>query len=84
MHTRHWTRRDFVTLSTLATMGVVGGASAASKPQQSVRELIVTYDDLIGQPLAELSTPALLIDLDIFEKNLATMRDACSARGRLY
>ena len=84
MHTRHWTRRDFVTLSTLATMGVVGGASAASKPQQSVRELIVTYDDLIGQPLAELPTPALLIDLDIFEKNLATMRDACSASGRLY
>lgn len=44
----------------------------------------MAYDDLLRQPLAEVPTPALLIDLDIFEKNLATMRDACRSRQRLF
>jgi len=44
----------------------------------------MAYDDLLGQPLAEVPTPALLIDLDIFEKNLATIRDACRSRQRLF
>ena len=34
--------------------------------------------------MVDIPTPALLIDLDVFERNLATMRDACRARGRLY
>src|SRR3989304_2524149 len=84
MATRHWTRRDFVTQSTLATLGAVGAASLPMNAQRSVKEFIVTYEDAVGQPLAELPTPALLIDLDIFEKNLATMRDTCKARNRLY
>lgn len=83
MDTTHWTRRDFVARSTLATLGAVGGASLPLNAQQTFKELAVAYDEFLGQPLAELPTPALLIDLDIFEKNLATMRDACKARGRL-
>ncbi len=86
MDTRHWTRRDFMTQSTLAlsTLGAGGGASAPPKTDHSMKDLTMMYDDLLGQPLVEVQTPALLIDLDVFEKNLATMRDACRARGRLY
>ena len=83
MDTTHWTRRDFVARSTLATLGVAGGASLPLNAQQTFRELSVEYNEFIGQPLSELPTPALMIDLDIFEKNLATMRDVCKARGHL-
>lgn len=82
MDTTHWTRRDFVARSTLATLGAVGGASLPLNAQHN-RELAVAYNDFIEQPVSELPTPALMIDLDIFEKNLATMRDFCKARGRL-
>jgi len=40
-------------------------------------------DAYIGLPIAEIPTPALMIDLDVFERNLATMRDACNGRGWL-
>lgn len=40
-------------------------------------------DAFIGLPIAEIPTPALMIDLDVFEKNLATMRDACQGSGCL-
>jgi len=85
MHTRHWTRRDFVTQSTLAlgTLGAVTGAPRSPAEGQNTKELMMTYEGFVGQPLSEVPTPALLIDLDIFEKNMATMRDACKARGRL-
>jgi 3-hydroxy-D-aspartate aldolase len=77
------TRRDFVTRSTLATLGVVGGASLPLNAQHTSKELVVAYNEFLGQPLSELPTPALLIDVDIFEKNLVTMRDVCKASGRL-
>ena len=83
MDTTHWTRRDFVARSTLATLGAAGSASLPLNAQQPFKELAVAYNEFLGQPLSELPTPALLIDLDIFEKNLATMRDVCKARGRL-
>lgn len=85
MPSKHWTRRDFVTQSTLAvgTLGAVARASASTANSQITKELIMTYEGFVGQPLAEVPTPALLIDLDIFEKNMATMRDACKARGHL-
>ena len=83
MDITHWTRRDFVARSTLATLGAVGGASLPLNAQQTFEELAVAYNELVGQPLSELPTPALMIDLDIFEKNLATMRDVCKARGHL-
>ena len=85
MPTKHWTRRDFVTQSTLAVgaLGAVAGASASTANGQITKEIMMTYEDFVGQPLSEIPTPALLIDLDIFEKNMATMRDACKARGHL-
>lgn len=36
---------------------------------------------LIGRPVSELDTPALLIDLDAFERNIATMAADIAARG---
>lgn len=92
MDRKHWSRRDFVTQSTIAlgAFGIINDAAALPAvaaqtiPIDSVKELNVTYDEFRGRPLADLPTPALLIDLDLFEKNLATMRDACKARGRLY
>ena len=41
MDTTHWTRRDFVARSTLATLGVAGGASLPLNAQQTFRELSV-------------------------------------------
>ena len=37
---------------------------------------------LIGQPLAALDTPALLLDLDRLDANLAYLRAACRAAGK--
>jgi 3-hydroxy-D-aspartate aldolase len=42
------------------------------------------YAEFIGAPIEELPTPALMIDLDIFERNLATMRDACRTQNGNY
>jgi 3-hydroxy-D-aspartate aldolase len=86
MSTKHWTRRDFVKQSTLAvgTVGAVAQASALTSNRPMTKELMKTYEGFVGQPLSEIPTPALLIDLDIFERNMATMRDACKARGHLY
>ena len=35
----------------------------------------------IGAPLAEIDTPALVLDLDAFERNVARMAEAVKARG---
>ncbi len=35
----------------------------------------------IGQRLAEIDTPALVLDLDAFERNLARLREAVAGRG---
>lgn len=35
----------------------------------------------VGMPLAEVDTPALLLDLDAFDRNLARMRDAVAGTG---
>jgi len=37
----------------------------------------------VGQPLAEVDTPALVLDLDAFEKNLATLEDSVKGRVRV-
>ena len=41
-------------------------------------------ENYIGLPISEIPTPALMIDLELFEKNLARMRDVCRTRGKLY
>ncbi|MCC6791620.1 MAG: DSD1 family PLP-dependent enzyme [Thermomicrobiales bacterium] len=39
------------------------------------------YTTVVGRPVSELDTPALLIDLDVFERNIATMAADIAARG---
>ena len=39
------------------------------------------YTTVVGCPVAELDTPALVLDLDAFEHNLATMAADIAARG---
>ncbi|MGH2549092.1 MAG: DSD1 family PLP-dependent enzyme, partial [Thermomicrobiales bacterium] len=36
---------------------------------------------IVGRPAAELDTPALLVDLDILESNIATMAADIKSRG---
>jgi D-serine deaminase-like pyridoxal phosphate-dependent protein len=38
--------------------------------------------DLAGQPLEALDTPRLLIDLDVLDRNLAFLQDACRRHGK--
>lgn len=74
-------RRRFVSRSALAagSLGLIGPAAAgAARPSE---EDGMRYDEFLRQSIAELPTPALLIDLDIFERNLATMAEACRRRG---
>ena len=40
-----------------------------------------TARDLIGQPVTALDTPALWVDLDALEHNIATMAGVCAERG---
>jgi 3-hydroxy-D-aspartate aldolase len=46
--------------------------------------VISTLEQYIGLPISEIPTPALMIDLDTFESNLARMSEYCKARGKFY
>jgi D-serine deaminase-like pyridoxal phosphate-dependent protein len=39
------------------------------------------HTTVVGRPVSELDTPALLIDLDVFERNIASMASDIAARG---
>jgi len=84
MNPKNWTRREFVAKSTsaLSVLGVAGRSLASPRSASIEEETAMVYEEFIGQPVTEVPTPALLIDLDIFEKNMAAMRDACAARKR--
>jgi len=62
----------------------VGKGSSSPNSQPNREEFAARYDEFIGQSVMEVPTPALLIDLDVFESNMAAMRDACAARSRNY
>ncbi len=64
-------RRAF--LATSLTAGV--GASAAPAGSEPVGQ------DFLGKTRAELPTPALLLDLELFEANVRTMADHCRRAG---
>jgi D-serine deaminase-like pyridoxal phosphate-dependent protein len=42
-------------------------------PSETAEDDAKPFREFIGQPVAEVPTPALLIDLDVFERNLATL-----------
>lgn len=49
-------------------------------PDKTVEDGAKAFQEFIGQPLSEVPTPALVIDLDVFERNLATL--ASFMRGK--
>ena len=44
----------------------------------------MAYDEFLKQSINEIPTPALMIDLDVFERNLKTMQDACQRLNGRY
>src|SRR5271154_1843942 len=38
-------------------------------------------DDRIGRPKADLDTPALLVDIDVLDRNIREIVETCRARG---
>jgi D-serine deaminase-like pyridoxal phosphate-dependent protein len=44
----------------------------------------MNHEDLIGRHIAEVDTPALLLDLDALERNIARMRDLVVPSGIAY
>ena len=86
MRSRNATRRDFMAQAALSAVVLhsVGKGSSSPNSQPNREEFAARYDEFIGQSVMEVPTPALLIDLDVFESNMAAMRDACAARSRNY
>jgi 3-hydroxy-D-aspartate aldolase len=66
------------------TFGALAAAGGLRSAGRSVEEPTMAYNEFLGQALVEVPTPALLIDLDVFERNLTTMRDVCRRAGRQY
>jgi len=60
------------------SLGLAGRAVGAAPAPTG--ELIMRYEDYIGLPVSEAPTPALLVDLDVFEKNLSHMAESCRER----
>lgn len=73
-------RRDFLTLT-----GAAAAATSFWVPKQvhgySQAEITRALKDLRGVSRWELDTPALVIDLDKLEKNIATMRTSLAGTG---
>lgn len=77
----NWSRRGFLAQST-AALAATGSLGVPGRRSEEVQAPKSPHAEFVGAPVEELPTPALMIDLDIFERNLATMRDACrSERG---
>src|SRR5215216_1572118 len=84
--TSDWTRRDFVTQSTLAfgTAGLFPGPNRGAVPHSGSEEQAAVYSEFLQKSIDELPTPALLIDLDVFERNLKTMDEFCRRKDTRY
>lgn len=87
MDAKHCTRREFVKQSGVALSGVglaVGVGEAQGRGQGNGEQGVrggYDLESLIGQPIAEIPTPAFLVNLDAFERNVKTMADHCRSRG---
>jgi D-serine deaminase-like pyridoxal phosphate-dependent protein len=83
--TNHLTRRGFLRQSASAgALGLVGGRVAAASigqtttsagklPPADEAQVPPAYRGFLKKNLHDLPTPALLIDLDVFEKNIQTL-----------
>jgi D-serine deaminase-like pyridoxal phosphate-dependent protein len=69
-------RRGFLAQSaTVGALSLAGGIPAGTSAAQSAQDAKVApqYRGFVKKSVSELPTPALLIDLDIFERNLQTL-----------
>jgi D-serine deaminase-like pyridoxal phosphate-dependent protein len=74
--TNSLTRRGFVTRSaSVGALAAMGGLSAAPGSAAQADDTLVAphYRGFLKKSVKELPTPALLIDLDIFERNLQAL-----------
>ena len=76
-------RREFVAQTTagLAAVGTVGNVHRDGPQAQDPRSPDAEF---LKAPIEELPTPALMIDLDLFERNLKTMQEACRSHNGKY
>src|SRR5439155_812024 len=62
------------------------GAGRGGRPiisaDRPARRRTPTMHALTGRPLADLDTPALLLDLDVLDRNLALLQAACRRHGK--
>src|SRR5438132_6839304 len=75
-------RRRF--LNTLAASGIAAASPAYSARNSSRNDEVesrVTRRDFKNLHKEDLPTPCMVVDLEIFEKNLRTMADHCRASG---
>jgi D-serine deaminase-like pyridoxal phosphate-dependent protein len=78
-------RRGFIAQSvTVGALSCIGGlATAAGTADQGGDDTQVApqYRGFVKKPVTELPTPALLIDLDVFERNLQTLAGYMKGRA---
>jgi D-serine deaminase-like pyridoxal phosphate-dependent protein len=77
-------RRGFLAqTATVGALSCVGGVSAAATADQAGddAQLAPHYRGFVKKSVQELPTPALLIDLDIFEHNLQTLANYMKGRS---
>jgi D-serine deaminase-like pyridoxal phosphate-dependent protein len=75
--TNHVSRRGFISQSaTVGALGCIGGLAAtadAAAQGGDDAQVAPQYRGFVKKPVTDLPTPALLIDLDIFERNLQAL-----------
>jgi 3-hydroxy-D-aspartate aldolase len=77
----HVTRRTFLTQSAaIGSFGTVAHVGGVGMPEKTLEDGAKAFKEFIGQPVSEVPTPALVIDLDVFERNLAKL--ASFMRGK--
>lgn len=63
---------------------MIGEGNEAHECAQEHTGNMMRTEELLGRPANEIPTPALLVDLDVFEANVRTMADHCRSRGILH
>src|SRR2546423_195665 len=77
----HVTRRTFLAQSAaIGSLGTAAHVTGAAMTDNRLEDGAKPFQEFIGQPVGEIPTPALVIDLDVFERNLATL--ASFMRGK--
>jgi D-serine deaminase-like pyridoxal phosphate-dependent protein len=74
-------RRIFLQSGAIATVAATSARGVKSELHYSEIEAKISKRDFRGLTKEDLGTPALVLDQEIFEKNLRTMADHCRTNG---